>query len=388
MNKLGYLFFKFFLYVNAASHALSVTATQISFLIALPYTLIRASRMRRLLSDFPLLLPLGLWIGWVILGSFFIPDQTRILKQIISWWRVLFVVFGYLAIIFGENIRKLCLIVIATSVLQALYGIFQFAVMGLDRASGFFGNPLTFSNGLAMTAVGMMSWSFFNSRASLKERVGLSLAVVVLFIGITLSLSRTVIYGMILLGGILALVKYRLKGLLVMVSAVSVFILITVDKPAFERLYNRGELVTISNSTRAVLWKGAVAMIRDYPLFGIGVHVFPKLIDSYSGGYPLHTKGHAHNAYLQAALNYGIPGCFLILYVYFCLAGFLVRSWGKDRNPWALVGLSVLAMYLIEGLTENNFDDAEVVMFFWFIEGLIIGQVKIENERNLSRKAP
>jgi O-antigen ligase len=128
-------------------------------------------------------------------------------------------------------------------------------------------------------------------------------------------------------------------------------------------------------------------MIKDHPVFGIGVHGFPKLIDQYAKGFPLDAKGHAHNAYLQAAINYGLPGLFLLLAVYVALALRLFQNFRKTGSIWAFAGLTILAMYMLEGLTEDNFGDAEVAMYFWFLQGLILGQIVENDEKSVSRTA-
>jgi O-antigen ligase len=205
---------------------------------------------------------------------------------------------------------------------------------------------------------------------------------VIILAGVFVSLSRMVIYGLIFVISLLVIFRYRLKGF-IFVGVLGVFLVVlTINSPRFERLYNRGYTVIISDSTRFALWKGAVGIIKDYPIFGIGVHVFPKLIDHYTKGYPLDAKGHAHNAYLQMAINYGLPGLLFFLMVYGALAFRLYKSFRKTGNFWAFAGLIVLVMYMLEGLTENNFGDAEVTMYFWFMQGLIMGQVLEDNEKS------
>lgn len=382
-GKIKLVLFRIPLYVSTLSHMFSVTVTQGGLLLALPYVVLCAVR-KKLWRYIPLLVPIGMWVSWIIFGSFFIPDQSRILKQMLSWWRMLFFFFGYLAVKMGENPRRLSLFVVASSVTVSLYGVFQFFVTGSERAVGTFSNSLTYSNNLALVAMGITSWILFSRESPQKERLYLLFALGVILAGIFVGLSRMVIYGIILLGAVLLIIRYRMRALVAVSLAILVFVFATFNHPRFQRLYNRGEGVVVSDSTRAVLWKSALSMIKDYPLFGIGVHVFPKLIDSYDGGYSLDAKGHAHNAYLQAALDYGIPGLVLLINIFFSLAVFLARFFKKTGSVWAAAGLSVLAIYLLEGLTENNFGDAEVSMCFWFIQGLITGALKVHNDESLS----
>ncbi len=275
------------------------------------------------------------------------------------------------------------LLAIASSVVISFYGIFQFFALGTERATGVFTNSLTYSNNLAMTAVAIMTWLLFSYKSSSKDRLPLLLALSVILMGIVAGLSRMVVYSIFLLGAILLILRYRLRAFLAITFAVVVFVLTTFNHPAFERLYNRGQGVVVSNSTRVVLWKSALAMIKDHPVFGVGVHIFPRLIDSYAGGQTLDAKGHAHNAYLQAALDYGIPGFVLLIWIFLSLALLLIRHFKRTGSIWALVGLSVLSIYLLEGLTENNFGDAEVSMYFWSIQGLVTGVLESQDEKSV-----
>lgn len=381
-GKIKLMLFRIPLYASTVSHMFSVTVTQASFFLAFPYLAVSAVR-GSLWRKLPLLLPIGLWIAWIIVGSFFIPDRSHLLKQVFSWWKVLFFFFIYLAIRLGESPERLSLLAIASSVVISFYGIFQFFALGTERATGVFTNSLTYSNNLAMTAVAIMTWLLFSYKSSSKDRLPLLLALSVILMGIVAGLSRMVVYSIFLLGAILLILRYRLRAFLAITFAVVVFVLTTFNHPAFERLYNRGQGVVVSNSTRVVLWKSALAMIKDHPVFGVGVHIFPRLIDSYAGGQTLDAKGHAHNAYLQAALDYGIPGFVLLIWIFLSLALLLIRHFKKTGSIWALVGLSVLSIYLLEGLTENNFGDAEVSMYFWSIQGLVTGVLESQDEKSV-----
>lgn len=381
-GKIKLMLFRIPLYASTVSHMFSVTVTQASFFLAFPYLAVSAVR-GSLWRKLPLLLPIGLWIAWIIVGSFFIPDRSHLLKQVFSWWKVLFFFFIYLAIRLGERPERLSLLAIASSVVISFYGIFQFFALGTERATGVFTNSLTYSNNLAMTAVAIMTWLLFSYKSFSKDRLPLLLALSVILMGIVAGLSRMVVYSIFLLGAILLILRYRLRAFLAITFAVVVFVLTTFNHPAFERLYNRGQGVVISNSTRVVLWKSALAMIKDHPVFGVGVHIFPRLIDSYAGGQTLDAKGHAHNAYLQAALDYGIPGFVLLIWIFLSLALLLIRHFKKTGSIWALVGLSVLSIYLLEGLTENNFGDAEVSMYFWSIQGLVTGVLESQDEKSV-----
>ncbi|MCX7823362.1 MAG: O-antigen ligase family protein [Syntrophobacterales bacterium] len=374
--------FRLLLYINAFSHTLSITLTQLSFFLTFPYIAIYGGIKSNVWRKTPLLGWFGLWIGWIVVGSLFIPDHSKILKQVLSWWHGLFFFFAYLAVRLGEDPKKLCLLAIVSSSLHALYGVFQFVTSDGVRAVGGFSNSLTYANSLALTAIGIISWLVFSYNLSRRKRVFLIFSLVVIFSGILVSLSRTAVYGLFLVGSLLVVSRHGWKGVLALAMFCILFFVTTFHNPRFERLYNRGYTVVISDSTRSVLWSSAIKIIRDYPVFGIGVHVFPKLVDTYAGGHSLDAKGHAHNAYLQGALNYGLPGLFLLLCGYALLGFRLIQGFRRTYDRWAVVGLAILIMYMLEGVTEDNFGDAEVTMYFWFLQGMVLGQLTLrENEQ-------
>lgn len=86
---------------------------------------------------------------------------------------------------------------------------------------------------------------------------------------------------------------------------------------------------------RIDIWSRAIYMIQDFPITGIGMGLFGSVADTF---YPLFrsppsTVSHAHNLFLQVAVDLGVPG--LIAWVSI-LSVVLRRSWQSYRQ-----GLSV-----------------------------------------------
>ncbi|MEA4907700.1 MAG: O-antigen ligase family protein [Anaerolineaceae bacterium] len=93
-----------------------------------------------------------------------------------------------------------------------------------------------------------------------------------------------------------------------------------------------------SLGVRAQLWQHALLFIKDMPVTGIGMGTFQPIMEDY---FPFFVQrmqfyfGHAHNGFLQAALDLGIPGLVAMLALY--VGGFwmLARAWlaVADRRP-------------------------------------------------------
>jgi len=132
-----------------------------------------------------------------------------------------------------------------------------------------------------------------------------------------------------------------------------------------------------SIGVRIRLWKTSLEIIRDYPLFGIGERNFREVAKQYIG-HSLITMSHAHNAFLHFALTHGLIAfsvlvALIVKLLYDTLPGAL------RREPIAFAAISVLIVFLLEGLTENTIGDSEVAMLFYFLMGTFCGTLYRKN---------
>ncbi len=111
---------------------------------------------------------------------------------------------------------------------------------------------------------------------------------------------------------------------------------------------------------RVELWQRAVRMISDYPFTGIGLNTFPKIqpalypVFSFArNAYDLPT---AHNFYLQAPLDYGLPGALALAVFLSVLGHSLVRAyrvapaWRGPALALAAAGVAWLGYGLLDVL--------------------------------------
>jgi len=121
----------------------------------------------------------------------------------------------------------------------------------------------------------------------------------------------------------------------------------------------------------------------------MGMNAFRKVMPVL---YPLFTIspevdiGHAHNEFLQAALDLGIPGLIAFLASYIGAFWMFADVWRATRHPslntgnWSLVTRSLalglgggLLAHLLYGLTDAVALGAKPGMLFWMLLGLIAG---------------
>jgi putative inorganic carbon (hco3(-)) transporter len=161
---------------------------------------------------------------------------------------------------------------------------------------------------------------------------------------------------------------------------------------------------------RLDIWSRAIYGIQDFPFTGMGMNTFRKLMPVL---YPLFNAsiaidvGHAHNEFLMAALDLGIPGLVAFVALYIIAFWMLVRIWrGADKGAspdqlqpgaprsrirlisvldnlslstpsllkTAVVGLGCgLLAHLLWGMTDAMALGARPAFLFWIVLGLICG---------------
>ena len=122
--------------------------------------------------------------------------------------------------------------------------------------------------------------------------------------------------------------------------------------------------------TRYQMWGRAVTLIGEHPLFGIGPNMFPQV-----AGFELTVPGsvpHAHNMYLQVALDFGLLG--LGMFVVMLLTAIKqVRTYASTEGPLRLIRAGLagsLVVYLVFGLVDAVAVGAKPTFIPWTILAL------------------
>ncbi len=143
----------------------------------------------------------------------------------------------------------------------------------------------------------------------------------------------------------------------------------------------------ISLSGRVEIWSRALYAIQDFPFTGCGLGTFRRIVPLL---YPLFTISptidiaHAHNIFLQVAVDVGIPG----LVAYLALLGVATKlAWQlaeRDRRD-RLLALGILSGIVglhVYGLTDALAPGSKPGLIFWVALGLLTANWRIsEDER-------
>ncbi|OQA45065.1 MAG: O-Antigen ligase [Chloroflexi bacterium ADurb.Bin325] len=152
-------------------------------------------------------------------------------------------------------------------------------------------------------------------------------------------------------------------------------------------LGGNGTLSEAGFSGRVELWSRALYIIQDFPFTGVGMGMFEPVVRLL---YPLFSIGpdvqfeHAHNIFLQAGLEMGLPGLIGHLALYMVLGALLARqAWasraarrGDQPRPLtavlALGLLGALTVFLVHGLFDLLTYATRAAIVIWALFGLML----------------
>jgi len=170
-------------------------------------------------------------------------------------------------------------VIITVGGAAAAYGIVQYGMLHFDslgqRPRGTLGHYMTYSGTLMLVIGVAASRLVFGSR----DRTWPALVMPALVVALSLTLTRSAWVGACVAVGVLFILKdLRLLGLLPVV--VALFFAFAPDSVT-SRMVSVFDLRDPTNRDRLAMARTGAAMVRDYPLTGVGPNMIPKLYTQY-----------------------------------------------------------------------------------------------------------
>lgn len=117
---------------------------------------------------------------------------------------------------------------------------------------------------------------------------------------------------------------------------------------------------------RFYMWRGAVKMFLEHPLFGVGTGGYQSVL--YKMGKPeWPTHAHPHNNILYMAASFGCIGIFAILWFFWEL---IRNAWRERDTPLGFFILSTGLVIFFGGLVNAYIKDASTLLLLAVVTGL------------------
>jgi len=330
---------------------------------------------------------IAIFLFWMLCSSLFAVDTGVTFSKIRRYW----IFLGYFAVARAaldhktaiKALKILCIsagFVAVYSILQHLIGnalprplapavdLYQ-ETGGYFHSVGLFDHHLTYGNSLLLiilTSLGLIAYSGY-SKISLPYALSVTLATAALIF----SYARSAWLGF--LAGVAAF-GFQLGRKVLIPLLICLGLVFGLAATLSDSVRTRAERIVSfeHNIERVYIWKTTIDMIRDHPVTGIGIGNYKGLTDQYRKDYNIHwtARSHAHNSYLQVAVENGLPAIVLFglwLAVLIGISGVKAANEPDPKRRYLLYALvSAHVGFAISSVFQHNLGDAEVAMT-WFI---------------------
>jgi O-antigen ligase len=281
-----------------------------------------------------------------------------------------------------DGLFRLVDALILAALLVSLYGLYQFfftgdviTAEGVRRIRGVYGSPNNL--GLFLGRVVPLAIAFILFGRFRGRRWGYLLATVPILLCLYLTHSR----GAWLLGVPVALLFIGLmrgkRGVLIALAGVVGAFLALLPLAGLQRITSLFDLSGETVFRRLKLWEATLAMIRDHPLFGVG-------LDNFLYHYPRYMLpeawqepdlSHPHNILLDWWTRLGVVGVGVLIWLevsFFRLGLRLYRSLEEGELRALALGLMAsMVDFLAHGLIDNSYFLVDLAFVFFLTLGLM-----------------
>ncbi|GAB6137360.1 O-antigen ligase family protein [Halanaerobaculum tunisiense] len=290
-----------------------------------------------------------------------------------------------------KQVKKLFRLGLISIVISCLYGlIWQYYYLGIERIDSTF-MALDFGALIVIYLLFIIVYLLFEEKG-FNDKLKYTLFFPLLLITLVYNKSRGAWLGFV--GASSIIFWLRSKKWIIWLSLLIIVVVFFAPGAIKSRVASITDLEdNRSNLGRLALWKGAILMAKDYPINGIGLGNFKEVYMSDYKQPNTVANSHAHNTFLHLLSEAGIIGFLGLIYLLYSILEYLYNNYFKlQDNYYRLFVLAtlgaVLGVFVIQGLTETNFDRSVVARTMWTIIGLATviienNNVKGENEVTL-----
>jgi O-antigen ligase len=301
------------------------------------------------------------YAGLTLVAAAFSLDRMRSLGPVRQLFLYL-AVPAVCSIARGKRAHTLMTVIITVGAVSAIIGVIEYGVLNFDslhqRPRGTLGHYMTYS-GLLMVVICATAARLLYAR---RDWIWSALVMPALLVALALTFTRNAWVGACVGVGLLLLMRdLRLFGLLPVVAA----LFIALAPPAItERAYSMFNLNDPTNRDRLAMVQAGTAIIKRYPLTGVGPNVMPEIYPTFRTAAAVElTPPHLHNVPLQIAAERGLPALAVWGWFVVTAAVTLWRKFRLDRARYlAAAALGALAAALAAGIFEYNFGDSEFLL--------------------------
>ena len=173
-------------------------------------------------------------------------------------------------------------------------------------------------------------------------------------------------------------------------AALAALLSLQMPKLVERQLYSTVETIShFGDTVYGNLWKTALRMIGDHPLFGVGPKQFRRACTLYTVPTGNHLTDvdcvvhmHPHNFYLEWAAQYGFVGLALFIALLFLCGKYVRCAFAHERGNLVFTGLLIALMVKLWPLTTTtSFYPTWSALPFWLMLGWMLALCRNAEQR-------
>ncbi len=333
-----------------------------------------ALRRRQLTVPFhPLYLPLLVYLIASTISHILRPNRWEGGLETSDWFYFLafplgITLLGAVRNLFERSIGAL----IAVALFLSSYGLVQYFILGYHEKE--LERRITASLSHVMTFSGMMvAMSLLLILLAFRRRDRLTSAAAALTsLALILTFTRGAWIGW---GAGLAVIMLRRRARWLLYLVPVIILAVTFSPLAlFSRLVSTFDVEQASNLDRIRMVQAGMAIIADYPLFGVGPTNVEEVYPLYrSADAPRFVVPHLHNNVVQIWAERGLFALigYALLIAIFLKECISRRHENSQTRVWADIGIAVAVALTVAGAFEYNFGDSEVLFTTLLVFSLV-----------------
>jgi putative inorganic carbon (HCO3(-)) transporter len=320
-------------------------------------------------------LPVALFVAVSLAAALL---STRRMASLVNLKNLLLIsivyLFGWLLETKREG-RSYFAVFCASGAASSLYGIVIFFLKRgegtLGRTPGSFSTAMTYG-GVLLFVCSLLLAAGIARDISSRIRIAVLSCSILSAAALFFSFTRSSWLGM--LASAAVIVSMLRRRWLIPLAVLLVIFLLVMPAPYRSRITSLWDPAHHSNIQRLEMLRGGWGIFRDHPWVGVGTMDLADTYRRYMPPEAVFVHGHMHNIFLQVAVTMGVIGlaafCYLLFSFYRLLIGNLRRPLDLPEHAWVVGSIGALTGFIVNGLFEWNFGDAEVVMLFYMVIGV------------------
>jgi putative inorganic carbon (HCO3(-)) transporter len=379
------LLFCLFVFTSTFSIAASQIALGISFVL---WAALCAADRSALPGRLPIAMPFTLFTLVSIISALLSSDPAAAIMNLRNY--LLFAAVWLTASLAADSRirRRILWVLMVSGAGSALFGVVLYLLdMGrgsMKRTPGAFSNEMTFA-GIMMLLLSLYAAVSIERGIPRRMRTMSIIASVSASFALLLTQTRSSWLAMFV-SAIVILIVLRRRWIPIYIVAVAAALLLAPDSYR-ERIATIWDPQYRTNVQRINMVRGGISIYREHWIIGTGPVDLGEIYREHKPPEAVHIHGHMHNIFIHVAATLGTLGLiafvFLLASMFRSIGGTLRLDLPPPDRAVAAGSLGAMSGFVVNGLFEWNFGDAEVLTIMLIIVG-ISGAVR-EGMRRQSR---